>query len=58
MRERALFFINLPAFIVELGLEDQEIHTIPVPWLLWYFRSVKKQKVPESFIGILSFAGI
>lgn len=27
MRGRALFFINLPASIIELGLEDQEIHT-------------------------------
>lgn len=55
---RALFFINLPAFMVELGLEDQEVHTIPVPWLLWYFTSVKKQKMPEYFLGILSSTGI
>lgn len=58
MRGRALFFIYLPAFIVQLGLEDQEVHTILVPQLLWYFKSMKKQKMPEYFLGMLSFAGI
>jgi len=53
---RALFFIDLPTSIVWLGLEDQEVPT--VPQLLLYFKFVKKQKVSEHFLGRLSFAGI
>lgn len=42
-----LFFINLPTSIVQLGLEDQEAHTIPQ--LLFYFTFVKKKAELQAF---------